>query len=211
MDVASLSPRDTALQASLPALIVPHDSDLPALKAGQRRLLLAADGVYLQACSNVMLCSVRVGTAALPYGAHAQSVVLTNGPIPAELIREAGRAARDTPTTEIAAAILWQDGKYQLVFPEVISASAGHVTYRDQLDDEHLVLDLHSHGAGKAYFSSQDDECDRQRPGPYLAGVFGRCDGPMTLALRLVCAPHLVDVPASVLAPAEGGLVAPAA
>lgn len=209
MDVPKLSPRDTALQASLPALCVPHDSGLPPLEAGQRRLLLASDGVYLQARSLVMLASVRIAQATLPYGPHAQSVVLTNGQIPAALIAQAAQAARATPEKEIAAAVVWEDGAYRLVFPEVISADAGHISYRDQLDDSHLVLDLHSHGGGSAYFSPQDDESDRSRPGPYIAGVFGRCAGAMEFVARIVCAPHLVDLPVQVLAPGVNTLVAP--
>lgn len=209
MDVADLSPRDTALQASLPVLCVPHDSGLPPLEAGQRRLLLASDGVYLQARSLVMLASVRIAQAELPYGPHAQAVVLTNGQIPAALISEAAQAARATPEKEIAAAVLWEQGAYRLVFPEVISADAGHVSYRDQLDDAHLVLDLHSHGRGGAYFSPTDDESDRSRPGPYIAAVFGRCDGQMEFVARLACAPHLVPLPVQVLAPGPNTLVAP--
>lgn len=206
-----LSPRDKALQAALPTLPVPHDSDLPALKPGQRRLLLAADGLYLQARSSVMQVSVRVASSTLPYGPHQQTVIFTHGPVPASLLRNAAQLASATPDKEVAAAVVWKDGRYQLELPEVISAGAGHVSYRDQLDDDTLVMDIHSHGKGPAFFSSTDDASDLARPGPYLAICLGRCDGPMELAVRLVCPPHLVELPARIIAAAEGGLVAKAA
>lgn len=202
-----LSARDKALQAALPALPVPHDSDLPALPAGQRRLLLAADGLYLQARSSVMQVSVRVATATLPYGPHQQQVILSHGPVPASLVREAARLASATPDKEVAAAVVWKEGAYRLEVPEVISAGAGHVSYHDRLDDDALVMDIHSHGAGRAFFSSTDDASDLARPGPYLALVLGCCGGPMEVALRLVCPPHLVELPVRLIAPADGGLV----
>lgn len=205
----TLSPRDLAIQASLPILPVPHDGELPPLPLGQRRLLLAADGLYLEVSAPAMAATLRLAEAALPYGPLKQRLVLPHGPLPAAHLRGLAERAKATPQQEVAGAVVWAAGQgYQLVDPEVISASAGHISYRDTLDDAGLVLDLHSHATGPAYFSSTDDASDRARPGPYLAMVLGRCDGPMELALRFVSAPFLVPIPVQLLSPGAHGLVA---
>jgi len=204
----SLSVRDLAVQSSLPVLPVPHDLPLPALPVGERRLLLAADGLYLQVASPTLAATLRLAETRLPFGPCQQSLALLHGPVPAAHLRELAQRAKATPKQEIAGAIVWSAGQgYQVVIPEVLSASASHVSYRDDLDDAGLVLDLHSHAGGAAYFSPVDDESDSARPGPYLAAVVGRCDGAMELALRFVSAPFLVPLPIQLLSPSTHGLV----
>ena len=204
----SLSLRDLAVQSSLPVVPVPFDSPLPPLAVGQRRLLLAADGLYLEVAAPTLAATLRLAEARLPFGPLQQSLALPHGPVPAAHLRTLAERAQSTPQQEVAGAVVWAAGEgYQVVFPEVLSASAGHVSYRDTLDDAGLVLDLHSHAAGPAYFSPVDDASDSARPGPYLAAVVGRCDGAMELALRFVSAPFLVDLPVQLLSPNAHGLV----
>jgi PRTRC genetic system protein A len=84
--------------------------------------------------------------------------------------------------------IVWHavSGEMRLVFPTEESTGCTHVRYRrPQLDDdEHLVVDLHSHGHLSAFFSTQDDRDDR---GEFkIAGVIGNCDrGQCSTAFRL--------------------------
>jgi PRTRC genetic system protein A len=205
----SLSLRDLAVQSALPALPVPLDSPLPPLLLGQRRLLLAADGLYLDLVAPTLSATLRLALTPLPFGPVQQQVSLHHGPLPAAHLRALAERASATPDREIAGAIVWTAGQgYRVVVPEILSASASHVSYRDTLDDTGLLLDVHSHGRGAAYFSPVDDASDNARPGPYLAAVLGRCDGAMELALRLVSPPFLVPLPVQLLSPAEHGLVA---
>lgn len=204
----SLSLRDLAVQSSLPVVCVPHDGAWPELPLGQRRLLLAADGLYLEVAAPTLSATLRLSEAKLPFGPLQQRLVLPHGPVPASHLRALAHRAQATPQQEVAGAVLWEEGKgYQVVFPEVLSASAGHISYRDTLDDSGLVLDLHSHAGGKAFFSSVDDASDSARPGPYLAAVVGRCDGAMEVVLRFVSAPFLVPLPIQLLSPGKHGLV----
>lgn len=205
----TLSLRDQAVQSSLPILAVPHDGSLPALPVGQRRLLLAADGLYLEVAAPRMQATLRLAQTTLPFGTLQQRLVFPHGPLPASHLRALAERAKATPKEEVAGAVVWTEGKgYEFVVPEVLSASAGHISYRDSFDDEGLMLDLHSHATGPAYFSSVDDESDSARPGPYLAVVLGRCDGPLEIALRFVSAPFLVPLPVQLLSPGAHGLIA---
>lgn len=205
----TLSPRDLAIQSALPMLPVPHDGALPDLPVGQRRLLLAADGLYLEVAAPTMTATLRLAEIRLPFGPLQQRLVFPHGPLPAAHLRTLAERAKDTPGQEIAGAVVWSAQKgYEVVLPEVLSASAGHISYRDTLDDAGLMLDLHSHATGPAFFSSTDDASDSARPGPYLAVVLGRCDGPMELALRFVSAPFLVPLPIQLLSPGAHGLIA---
>lgn len=205
----SLSVRDLAIQAALPIVAVPHDGSLPPLPMGQRRLLLAADGLYLEVAAPTLAATLRLSETPLPFGPLQQRLVLPNGPLPAAHLKQLAGLAKATPEREVAGAVVWTPGQgYEVVLPEVLSAGAAHVSYRDTLDDTGLVLDLHSHGTGTAFFSSVDDASDSARPGPYLAVVLGRCDGPMELALRFVSAPFLVPLPVQLLSPNAHGLIA---
>lgn len=67
-----------------------------------------------------------------------------------------------------------------------VSSGCSHVRYTRPVlgDDEHLVVDLHSHGHLSAFFSTEDDRDDR---GEFkIAGVLGNCDrGQCSTAFRL--------------------------
>lgn len=189
---------DAALFAATPLLPVPRFGELPALPAGRKRLLGAADGLYVEARSLAwdVCMPVAIGVT-LPYGPLAARLRCTAGPVPRAMLRRFVQAAMASPDREIAAAVvIGPRGDFELVWPRVESASAGHVRYIDSdIDDERLVLDLHSHACAPAYFSAQDDASDGSRMGPYLAVVVGRCDrDDPEVATRLVMPPYLIPM-----------------
>lgn len=190
---AELSPLDAAIQSSCPTALAPHHGELSPLLAG-KRLILAADGLYLEVRSTALHALQRIAVLQTPYGTVEPFLRLASGPIPRGLLRRATEAAAAT-RDEVAFAIVADgQGGYALVQPEVHSASASHITYADALPDDLLVLDIHSHGEGRAFFSSTDNASDLARPGPYIALVIGRCSTTPEIASRLVAPPYLVPL-----------------
>lgn len=187
-------PVDSVLFAATPLLPVPRFGTLASLAPGGKRFLAGSDGLYVQASTEVMDVTMKLAATKLPFGDCCERIVLSQGPIPMTLIKDFVRASRQNYPNEIAAAIvLGDDGQYELVWPEVQSASGGHVRYVDSvLDDDRLVVDLHSHGEHGAFFSATDDASDCSRRGPYLAIVVGRLlsESPQ-VAVRLALAPYL--------------------
>lgn len=191
-----LSPRDRALLGASPVESVLHDAPLREIAPGQRRLVCAANGLYAEARSPALHLRSLIGAGMTPYGQADEIVRPAAGPVPLGLISQFVAAAQATPQQEIAGVIELAEGGYALRLLGPISASAGHVSYSDSdVDDDRLVIDLHSHGPHAAYFSSQDDRSDLSRRGPYIAMVVGRCFSEQPeLSARLVMPPYLQPI-----------------
>lgn len=170
-------PRDLAVCAVTPTLMAPRYGTLPPVAVGQYRFVVASNGVFVQARSRAVDVCLRIGNAnGLPYGAVEEYVRLAGGPIPRELGEQMmARAIAATPN-EWAGIIVYDalEQAYRLTEPPVSSVSPGHITYATSgYDDELLVLDIHSHGTGHAFFSGTDNRSDNH--GVYLASVLGCC------------------------------------
>jgi PRTRC genetic system protein A len=104
-------------------------------------------------------------------------------------LQEFALHARTAAPVEAAAGIIWNSATrlWRIEYPEIIGeASAAHIQYKqvELADDEHLVIDLHSHGHGAAFFSSTDDVDDAGSV--KIAGVYGNLDqGAPTVSFRL--------------------------
>lgn len=184
---------DDAILASVP-LLPSLLAGNPDVQAGRKEYRAARDGVYLRAASRAMQITSRVAECALPYGPIESSIKLTNGPVPIALLHSFVAAAEADRHIEIAGVIETFNSGYRLRLLVPESATGASVTYDDdQVDDERLVIDLHSHGQHKAQFSSQDNDSDLSRRGPYLAMVVGECGVANLIAARVVAPPHLID------------------
>ncbi len=172
---SKLSPADAVLLGQTPALMMPRFSPLPDLMPGCRRYIVARDGLYVQACSrllSVTLCAEKFHTA-LPYGNLDESVSLSCGILPSAIYEELRDRAIAAFPDEWAAYVVY-DGAFRIVEPKVISRSGGHVSYRmNGINEDQIILDIHSHGRHDAFFSHADDRTDMH--GVYLASVFGKC------------------------------------
>jgi PRTRC genetic system protein A len=190
----SLSSRDHAIQSATPLLMQPHDGQLEPVRQGSKRLVATASGMQIHARTRALDIALTVSGVPMPYGPANDHLHLCQGRIPVNLMREFVQAARTARTQEVAAAIVHRADRYALVWPPIYSSSDGHVRYDDSaIDDDDLVIDLHSHGTHKAYFSATDDASDMSRRGPYVAVVVGQCDTPTPVyAARLVLPPYLV-------------------
>lgn len=187
-------PLDLALEAAAP-LLPNRFGGMQDVAEGAKQFVGAADGLYVRTATPALRVCARVAAAALPYAPLAQSIQPANGPVPISLVRSFLDMAAADREREIAAVIEMHEGGYRLRQLETTDRSAAHVTYDDrQVDDDTLVIDLHSHGRLPAYFSATDDASDLSRRGPYLAMVAGECGSKDLLACRLVLPPYLIDL-----------------
>lgn len=188
------TPLDRALFAAAETLLQPPGGGpLPPLPEGRFRYVLAANGLFVQARTAALEASVALAPvpAGLPYGPARAGARLRAGPLPPDLRAELKRRAAAACPLEWSAYVLREGAGYAVFEPPPISRDAGHVRYRPLPEDlqDRLALHVHSHGAGAAYFSAQDDLADREGgDGVYFAVVFGRCGAvaTMTETWRLV-------------------------
>jgi len=171
------SPRDAVLLAQTPAVMMPRFGTLPPVAVGARRYVIARDGLFVQARTtglDLTLCMQRFDYP-LPYGPLKESVSLTGGLIPADLLRRFMDAAVEHAPIEKAAVVEWDVARNEYVLRYCHGeASASHISYDiGDINESQLVVDLHSHGHGAAFFSPTDDASDRH--GVYFAMVLGRC------------------------------------
>ena len=197
----ALDPRDVALFSSLPLLMAPRFGELPILAVGHKRLIAGDAGIFLEVRSPALHACLpiqRVDTP-LPYGPITAFVSLAAGPVPTSFIHEAiERAVQACPNETALAVMLDPEGSgYRIEDVPIDSATPLSVRYADDLDDDRLVFDIHSHGVAAARFSAIDDTSDRSRRGPHIALVFGTCTiaDTITLSARLCCAPYLLPLP----------------
>lgn len=170
-------PADVALLSATPMLMAPRFGSLPPLLPGHSRHIAASDGIYLQARSNVMDITCRLSAVQLPYGKATSSVRLIGGPIPAHILQSAEDQAKAAMPNEWAGLILYRDRRYELWTPSSAAATPSRVSYlTGGVDPLDIVVDLHSHGGGPAFFSRTDDADDSAIQTPCVAtGVIGLC------------------------------------
>lgn len=192
-------PRDAILFGQTPLVPMPRFGALPTLEVGRRRYIVAADGLYLQARSRVLSVTCRLAEAVTPFGDLQPRIELVGGLIPQALFAQIAQHALKHSPNEWACLIHWNPTTrgYELSIPEVVDSGHGHITYRtDMIDQDFLVLDVHTHGRYPAFFSAVDDRSD-ERHGCYFASVLGRCDSQFTLEAtsRLVIDGAFIELP----------------
>lgn len=184
---------DDVLNATNPLVRMPRYEKLPDLMAGQSRMVLGRQGLYAEARSEAVHARAMMNPflldAAVPLGDADTFVSLTGGSLPRELIASLIEEARSAMPNEWAAAVIWNGTSYEVHRPQVLSASRGRISYRASgIDPQRLVMDIHSHAAAPAFFSSVDDKDDRGNLSPcFIATVVGSLDqAQVTVSQRLV-------------------------
>lgn len=194
--------RDIVARATLPVCPVMHGESLPALLPGERRLLIACDGSYLEARSHALHVCLPLARFATPYARCSTFVRGQHGPLPRAMWAELCAAATAACPTEMVRLVVAEADGYRVVAPPVRSASAGHVRFDESaIVPGSLFIDAHSHGAGPAFFSATDDASDLSRPDLHVAVVFGRCGAGdrLELCARVAVAPYLIDIDVTLL------------
>lgn len=186
-----MNPRDMALQTLTPTVMVPRHEDFTPLASIGHRFLVASDGLWMEirrAWLYARLPVARQAGVPMPYGVVTPVLELLCGKVPKQLLVAFEGLAQAALPNETAAVVIWNEvtGEMRLQPLEAVSASAAHVTYKMSETDEgeHVVMDLHSHGASRAFFSGTDDADDATAI--KVAGVVGNLDKPEpTYAFRL--------------------------
>ena len=200
-----MNTKDEILQTRLPTVMVPVFEPLPALKAGETRLVVAEDGLWIEAESGFghFRRPLWQSRRNLPYGQVEALSQLYCGRIPLKLIERFAEEANEWADqgSETAAWITWGvDCGWDYRVLEVLEQSAVSVRYQwpDLAHDRSLVMDLHSHGVGEAFFSTTDDQSDLGFP--HYSLVLGRCGknkplSEMACRLRLCLAGFFISEP----------------
>jgi PRTRC genetic system protein A len=192
---------DMVLQRSFPTVMVPRGEPVVPMVSVGERLLIAQNGVFLEIKRTWISMVRRIADfsvqTAIPYGDVVERTERICGHIPTTLVGDFVSMARAAHPMETGAWIVWSAStrQFRLVSVKILSHTAGSLNYeRPELGpDEVLVVDCHSHGRHKAYFSVTDDEDDKHDI--KFALVIGNCSSPVpSFALRLCAKGVFEDV-----------------
>lgn len=161
--------RDTFLHTTFPTVPVPRFGPFEELASNGHRFLVGSNGVALEVRRPWLymrkIAMKNESGLALPYGPVSEVFELCCGPIPRELLMEFAWQAKAWGEIETAAWITWRESTRSFVYRRLSERTASEhsvVVDRPELDaDEHLVVDLHSHGHSDAFFSPTDNEDDQ--------------------------------------------------
>lgn len=162
---------DAALWESAPTVAVPKFAAFQALQEVGHRFLATAEGLYLEVRRPWLhliqpVAPLQANAPRPPYGAVPKKVELAFERLGTAFpfIRQFADAARQALPNEHAAWIVWDSQAKQLAYRDVTVANStpGAIRFeRPQLaEHESLAIDMHSHGATAAFFSSTDDQDD---------------------------------------------------
>lgn len=185
--------RDVALQSVMPTVMVPRYSELKELATAGDRILMAANGVWLEVCRAWLYARVLVAKPSIipvPYGQVSEVMRFGFGKLPRAMVAQFIEQARARCPNECAAWVVWNQrtNEWRLMMLEETSVGPGHVNVNLPTleEDEHMVMDLHSHGLTEAFFSRTDNKDDRGAT--KIAGVIGNLDKPEATASFRLCA-----------------------
>ncbi len=157
---------DEAIQATFPLIAAPTSGEIAPASASGTRYLIARDGVWRELTLPWVRFRHQLAAAAmrLPYGELEPMIEIRCGGIPPALIREFLADAREACPYEVAGVFLWHEPSdtWRYERREAMNASGSHINYQEvrPLDDEHIVVDVHSHGKHAAFFSAEDNADD---------------------------------------------------
>jgi PRTRC genetic system protein A len=189
---------DSILQELCPTVMVPKYSELPELAIGNRRYLMAADGLWLETRQpwGRFRLPLWESPVSLPYGSVKKMFCMES--IHDSLIYECYKMAliKAYDRKEWAGWITWDAETGYVYTPlEVINESIERIDFRRPIlpTGSFLVMDLHSHPFDMDAFS-EDDDIDNCG-GVYIAGVvsFNKNFEPV-LTKRLCIEGHFFDI-----------------
>lgn len=201
-----MNPFDLFRQQSFPTVMAPSREPVEPMTRPGERLLVGSNGVFLEVLRpwvHVVRRAARFeAPTPIPYGAVAEVTQMLCDPVPPALIADFLAMARVAVHVEVGAWIVWNErtGQHRMVPLPALSHGPSHLHYeRPALDDgDWVVVDCHSHGRSRAFFSRTDNEDDKFDV--KLALVLGHCHRVPSTALRL-CVKGIVEqfdhIPAS--------------
>lgn len=198
------NPLDRACLLATPTLMASRFGVLPEIKESEQRFIIASDGVYIEARTPTIHARLRVSETKqpFPYGKVEETIKLYGERIPFAVIEQARKRAVESSPKEWGGSICWTPERgYWLDEPEILVQTGASLSYRNTAVDPTLVVDIHSHGLHKPFFSKTDNEDDKERGGIYVAAVIGECNSAsacavstMKFAMRMVINGHLIKL-----------------
>lgn len=175
-----MNKKDTLLLKQFPTVMVPQFENLPNLETGSPRLLMAKDGLWIQSKTPWGRFSRRLYKTprTLPYGAAKERTELNCGDMPQNMVERFLESANTDAekNIETAAWVVWDEEKgWEYLELDLLQQTTISVqfTWPRLSPQQHLVLDMHSHGKGNAYFSETDNRSDQGQT--HFSLVFGHC------------------------------------
>lgn len=174
-------PRDFALQATVPTVMVPLFGEFQQLTVPGDRILIASNGVFLECSRKWGYFLRKIADAlpvSLPYGQIGEATRLIAAKLPSELLQKFIQLAQVEANVEIGGSILWNENtnRYRLARSTSLHATGSYL--KQELaplnPGEHLVIDCHSHAHHPAFFSPIDDASDSDMT--KFAFVVGDCN-----------------------------------
>ena len=196
---------DEALFASCPTRPVPRYGTHSALVDIGHRLLVAADGLWLELRRpwlHLVWPLLQGVPVAIPYGRLQAEMAFAFSCIDTTLLERFVDESREHYPSEHAAWMVWNEQTLALEYRvlHTTARNTGAIAFhRPALcAHEHLCVDIHSHGQHPAFFSDQDDQDDRGEI--KLAVVIGEVTSARpSVALRLCAAGLFIDLEPSCL------------
>jgi len=160
--------KDRLIQERFPTIMAPRYQTLPPCLLHQTRLLMARGGLYIETLQpfGAFRRCLWGADRELPYGEVTEvdefSAILRDSRVAAifEKYILPGAAEYADENREWAGWIVWsrEEGYSHMPLDFEASASSVVIRHRPVLPEgAHLVIDVHSHGLMKAFFSSTDD------------------------------------------------------
>ncbi len=161
---------DASLQSELPLIEVGIYTPFEPLNEPGARLLLTATGLMLESCNGVFHAITPLGTytatVRLPYGKVTTGVTTLDKEAATQLYAYAREflavAAKHAPLETIMLVVKGPGRPMRCIHPALNQTNAS-LDYQDWVhmeEGEHVILDIHSHGAYEAFFSSTDNDDD---------------------------------------------------
>lgn len=154
---------DLVLQRNAPTVVVPIYGEFEPLEKVGHRFLLARDGLWLEAkraWAHIIWPIAQSRRVPIPAGELSKSVKLAFGKVPEWMVERFVEIAEAAAPQEIGAVGVWDEvtGEFSLEGTRTLESGIGHLKYeRPEVGgSRHVILDLHSHGPIKAYFSARD-------------------------------------------------------
>lgn len=181
---------DAFISSTYPVIPVPSQQELPILEGHGVRYMVAADGLWRELrwpwvyAKYPMLTNADL---ALPYGAISECVTFKFASPPPALWRAFIADAKAAFPLEAAGALIWneKDLSWRYAQRKALQAKSDFIEYEEVSlgEDEHLVVDIHSHGRHLPFFSSTDDQDDKGSV--KISVVFGCLDAEPSWVMRL--------------------------
>lgn len=154
---------DLCLQRHTPVECVPLHGEFVDLEAIGHRFLLAMDGLWIEvrrAWCHLILPVALDCTVPKPFGTLVPLVETAVRAVPEDLLGPFCRAALAESPNEMAAVVIRNNltGQLRLHNCETVRAGVGHLSavWPKLMEDESIVVDMHSHGPLAPFFSSTD-------------------------------------------------------